>query len=373
MDPFLPDDRKVAAIRAMLPATGAGIFLDVATAGPLPAETATALREADDWELRVGRGGPDHGADTELRREEAGGVVAAILGVTPDRVLTTSGVRAATAAVLGSLSPATRALAVAPGVEPAVAEAARGVAAARGWLVADATDVPGGVALVPAVRADDGMPVDLPAVAARVHATGGLVVADLSLAAGATDLAALPALGADAAILATDRWLLGPDGTAAAWLAPALGSPPLERAFTLADPLPRRAALGLGRSLGWLLMYVGLPWAVAQTRAAATHLRARLAAIEGVTLLGLPDEPAALSSFSIAGWEAEAAADELGKRVFAITGRAPGWIRASVGAWSTIEELDRFAGAVAELAAHTPDTLPRRQPLTILGGGHAHG
>jgi selenocysteine lyase/cysteine desulfurase len=120
-------------------------------------------------------------------------------------------------------------------------------------------------------------------------------------------------------------------------------------------------------------MYVGLPWAVAQTGAAATHLRGRLAAIEGVTLLGLPDEPAALSSFAIAGWEADAAADELGKRVFAITGRAPGWIRASVGAWSTIEELDRFAGAVAELAAHTPDTLPRRRPLTILGGGHAHG
>lgn len=373
MDPFLPDDRKVAAIRTLLPATGAGIFLDVASAGPLPAETATALREADDWELRVGRGGPDHPADAELRRQEAAGVVAAILGCSPDRVLTTMGARAATIAVLGALTPATRALAIAPGVEPVIAAAARTTAAARGWLVADATDAPGGVTLVPKVRADDGMPVDIAEAAARIHGSGGLVVADLTMAAGATDLGPLPGLGIDAAILATDRWLLGPDGTAAAWLSPGLGAMAMDRAAALSDPLPRRAALGLGRSLGWLLMYVGLPWAVAQTGAAAAHLRARLATIDGVTLLGLPGEPAALSAFAIDGWEADAAADELGKRIFAITGRAPGWIRASVGAWSTIDELDRFAGAVAELAAHTPETLPRRPALTILGQGHGHG
>jgi selenocysteine lyase/cysteine desulfurase len=373
MDPFLPDDRKVAAIRTLLPATGAGIFLDVATAGPLPAETATALREADDWELRVGRGGPDHPADADLRREEAAGVVAAILGGSPDRVLATMGARAATIAVLGALTPTTRALGISLGVEPAIADAARREAAARGWLVADATDVPGGVALVAAVRADDGMPVDVGAIADRVHASSGLVVVDLSMAVGATHLGPVAALGADAALLATDRWLLGPDGTAAAWLAPGLGALAMERAAGLTDPLPRRMALGLARSLGWLLMYVGLPWAVARTRSAAAHLRSRLAAIKGVTLLGIADEPAALSAFTIDGWEADAAADELGKRVFAITGRAPGWIRASVGAWSTSEELDRFAAAVAELAAHTPETLPRRQPLTILGQGHGHG
>ncbi|MCC7017921.1 MAG: hypothetical protein IT564_12030, partial [Rhodospirillales bacterium] len=71
MDPFLADEQRVAAIRAALPATGAGIFLDVASAGPLPAETDRALREADEWQLRVGRGGPDHATDAEQRRDEA--------------------------------------------------------------------------------------------------------------------------------------------------------------------------------------------------------------------------------------------------------------------------------------------------------------
>ena len=42
--PFLPDEEKVAAIRAELVATGAGIYLDAATAGPLPNETARAMR-----------------------------------------------------------------------------------------------------------------------------------------------------------------------------------------------------------------------------------------------------------------------------------------------------------------------------------------
>ncbi len=372
MDPFLADEQRVAAIRAALPATGAGIFLDVASAGPLPAETDRALREADEWQLRVGRGGPDHAADAEQRRDEASGVVAAILGAVPDRVLTTMGVRTVTGAVLGALMPATASLTVAPGVEPTMAHAARTFAAARGWSIADASDAPGGVSFVPAVRADDGMPADLGAHAARVRAAGGLLVADVTLAAGTTDLA-VSDLGADAVLLATDRWLLGPDGTAAAWLAPHLGDRALERARALVDPLPRREALGLGRSLGWLLMVVGLPWAVARTRLCATHLRSALAAIEGVTIKGSAAEPAALTVFSIAGWDADVAADELGRRIFAITGRGPDAIRASVGPWSTLAELDRFSAAAAELAAHTPETLPRRPPLAILGQGHQHG
>ena len=58
VDPFLPDDAKIAAIQESLPSTGSGIRLDATIAGPFPAETARALQEADDWELRVGRGGP---------------------------------------------------------------------------------------------------------------------------------------------------------------------------------------------------------------------------------------------------------------------------------------------------------------------------
>lgn len=366
MDPFLPDDQKVAAVRALLPATGAGIYLDVPTAGPLPAETDRALREADDWELRVGRGGPDHAADAELRRDEARGVLAAVLGTTPDRVLPLMGVRAAISSALDLLEPVDAELTIVEGTEPAVADAARGIAAARGWRMRDGEGLGRGVVVAPAVGADDGTLVDLRALAGRVHAGGGLLLVDLSYGAGATDVV-LSTLGADAAVLATDRWLLGPDGTAAAWLpSAATGS-----ADVLVDPLPRRSALGVGRSVGWLLMYVGLPWAMARTAAMALHLRAALAAIPGVLLRGPADLVTPVTVFTIGGWTADEAGDELGRRVFAITGRTPDGsaLRVGVGCWTTTAELDRFAAAVAELAAHTPDTLPRKAPITVLGGG----
>jgi hypothetical protein len=38
-----------------------------------------------------------------------------------------------------------------------------------------------------------------------------------------------------------------------------------------------------------------------------------------------------------------------------------------VGFWNTEEELERFAGAVELLAAHTPDTIPARRTLAVLG------
>src|SRR3990172_6792302 len=56
--PLQPDPEKLAAIRAALPATGAGIYLNTGTSGPLPAATVSAMRELEDWEERGGGGGP---------------------------------------------------------------------------------------------------------------------------------------------------------------------------------------------------------------------------------------------------------------------------------------------------------------------------
>jgi selenocysteine lyase/cysteine desulfurase len=74
-------------------------------------------------------------------------------------------------------------------------------------------------------------------------------------------------------------------------------------------------------------------------------------------------------TFRIRGWPAETALDELGARVFAIARSIPtiDAIRISVGFFNTEAEVERFAGAVELLAAHTPDSLPPRSRLTILG------
>ena len=72
----------------------------------------------------------------------------------------------------------------------------------------------------------------------------------------------LAGLGADAVVLSADRWLLGPEGTGALWLANGL---PDHVASLVAPGLPRTTLIGLARSVGWLEMYVGLEWIYERT------------------------------------------------------------------------------------------------------------
>jgi selenocysteine lyase/cysteine desulfurase len=78
---------------------------------------------------------------------------------------------------------------------------------------------------------------------------------------------------------------------------------------------------------------------------------------------------ATLVSFGIRGWTPQAALDELGARVFAIARTLPllDALRISVGFFNSEEELDRFVAGVRLLSEHTPETLPPRRTLPILG------
>ena len=82
--------QKVAALRAGLPATRAGIYLNTGTGGPLPAEAAAAMRGG---RRARARGRPSHAASRyeELlaRMDEARAVVAAVLGTDVDLVALT--------------------------------------------------------------------------------------------------------------------------------------------------------------------------------------------------------------------------------------------------------------------------------------------
>jgi L-cysteine/cystine lyase len=118
-------------------------------------------------------------------------------------------------------------------------------------------------------------------------------------------------------------------------------------------------------------MYVGLPWIHDRGQALAAAAFDRLAGIDGVTLLTPRERMATLVTFRIRDWPGEAAVAELGSRVFAITRTIPPLdaVRISVGFFNTDEELERFAEAVELLAAHTPETIPPKPRLTIVGQG----
>ncbi|MDQ3938639.1 MAG: aminotransferase class V-fold PLP-dependent enzyme [Chloroflexota bacterium] len=385
VDPLLPDAEKVAALRELLPATGAGIYLDTATQGPLPGETAAAMREAEEWELRVGRATAGREEDVAQRAEEARAVVAALITADPaeislshglgealagaiwatdwkpgDRILTTS---VGVPATVGSLSGLLRPL----DVTHDVAYVGVGNDDAQIAELLNAAMTPRTRALVvPHVAASTGTRMPLHAVADLSRRHGASLIVDASQAAGAVPLEAA-GLGADFMCLATDTWALGPEGTGALWSA-RRGEGDVGTAFVGPDGLPRTTLLGLARSVGWLAMYVGLDWALDRSVRLAAWLHAALAELDGVELLTPVERMATIVTFRLTAWSPEEVAEELGRRVFAILRPIPalGALRASVAWFNSEPELERFVRAVAELGRYTPATLPRRPSLTVM-------
>ncbi|HTS14493.1 MAG TPA: aminotransferase class V-fold PLP-dependent enzyme [Candidatus Sulfotelmatobacter sp.] len=379
--PFQPDPEQVAAIRAALPATGAGIFLDTATAGPLPVEGLKAMRELLAYEERVGRADVDSAEAFEERAGETRAVLATLLAADPDAFTLVPGTTTAIAwAAAAAPARAGQRVVTTDHEHPAVAAVLEGAAARAGLAVrqvaldaddttlvarfAAAVDEATCLLVVSHVTWDTGrvLPVaDLVALARR--SSGAVTVIDGAQAVGAiaTDV---PAIGPDVYAVSGYKWLLGPHGVGAVWRsarATALGPLP-------ASALHRPSVVGLGRSVGWLEMYVGLPWALARAATLTATVRQALGAIEGVELLTGGGLSSPLVAFRIRGWPAETARAALARRVFAVCAALPHQdaIRISVGWFNTASELARFAGAVAELAAATPATLPERPRLVVL-------
>ncbi len=362
----MPDAEKVAAVREALPAVAAGIYLDTPVAGPIPAELAAAMAEIAGWELTTGRAGRDRAEEALARIDEARAAVATILALGLDEVALVHGhadaVRRVTAAA--APGPATRVVHAAD--ETAIDALPEALARGAPLVVVDLVSPTSG-ALLPVARAT-----------AVAHAAGALALVDVGQAAGAIRLDPR-ALGADLVVARTDTWLLGPQGLAvlggrrdllqlvvpaddAGWGTDSRG------ASDSADfHLP--SVVGLARSCGWLSMYVGLEWIETHGRALAAAAVLRLSGIPGVTVVTPADALATIVAFRIAGWAADDALDELGRRVFllASSDSSMDTIRIGTAFFNTTDELDRLAEAVELLASHTPDTLPRRAPLTILG------
>ena len=369
---------RVRALREVLTATGAGIYLATHVAGPVPAETLTAVHESDELELRIGRVGRDRPDDLEQREKEARAVAAAAIKASPERVVLAHGVPEATRAIALELlarseKAVPRVIAIA-GLEQAVVDAVRSVAEAVGAdfdLLAQAPQILAAdveLVVMSHVQPDGGLN-DVTRVAETVHKADAQLLLDAGMSVGALPLE-VGSLGADGLIAATHRWLLGPDAMALAWLAPGLGEDLPGRLRQSTGPFGRGALLALARSVGWLLMYIDLPWAVTRTRYLAKELYGAIAGIDGIEISADPAAHGALIGIRIEGWDAEQAADELSRSVFAIVDVDPDAdvIRASVGAWNREDELDRFVERLAELAEHTPETLPRKPSLTVLSG-----
>ncbi len=405
----MSDADKLAAVRAAMPSLSAAIQLNTGSAGPIPAEVAAAMRELEDYERDFGRAQYEYYLDSMQRMDEARAAVAAVLGGDLDEVAIT---HAATDGMnLGTWAVDWRDGGVAVttchehpgGVGPLYAVCDRfGVEVRHAEFAGDASDdeilaqfdrlVTPGTKLVSLshVLWTTGLVMPVARIAAVAHDRGALVIVDGAQAAGAIPVNVRD-LGIDMYAIPAQKWLLGPEGLGALWarreLVPSLGATFAgyfsfaridsrgnrelhldARRFQVTN-YHRPSVLGMARAIGWLSMFVGLEFVHRRGAAMAGRAADLLAAIDGVTLLTPRDRMAGLVTFQVAGWSPDGAMEELAARTFCIIRTLPlvDALRISVGFWTTEEELDRFVEGVRLLASHTPETLPPRRTLTIVG------
>ncbi len=407
----MPDPEKLTAVREALPALSAGIYLNTGSVGPMPAETAAAMTDIANYERDLGRAHPDYFVESMARMDEARAGVAAVLGTDVGAVgLTHSTTDAMNAAALlpdwraggravttahehpGGVGPL-YALRDRDGIEIAFVDAGDDGDDDRTLAAFDAAITPATrLVSISHVLWTTGAVMPVARIAELAHDRGAIVVVDGAQAAGAIPFR-FDDLGADLYAVSAQKWLLGPEGMGALVVdrasmerfTPSLGGHfSFERADSTGDAAwwndarrfessgyHRPSVVGMARSIGWLSMYVGLDFVHRRGMALAAGAAARLASIPGVTVLTPTHAMATLVTFRIAGWPAGQALDELGSRVFAIARTIPSLdaLRISVGFFNSEEELERLAEAVALLAAHSPETMPPRRVLAILGDG----
>jgi L-cysteine/cystine lyase len=403
------DRERLAALRAGLPATRAGIYLNTGSAGPLPDEAAAAMAEVADRELAVGRATRESFEELVARMDEARAVVAAVLGTEMDLVALTHSTTEGINLALGTIDwrPGDRAVTTSlehPGVtgplallrdrlgaEVVEAEIGDGGDDARTMAALEAAAAGGRTRAIVAshVAWSTGALLPAAAIAALAHGCGAVGILDGAQSAGAIPLA-VDEIGADFYAVSGQKWLLGPDGTGALAVRRGLvGSalPPVGGYLAASAPyavgrealwpdarrfetagMHKPSIVGLARSAGWLSMFVGLPWACERAARLAAGGAERLAGTPGVTVVTPRARMATLVSFRVAGWSAEEVAVALRRRVHAIVRSIPGLdaVRLSVAFFTTEDELRRVLDAVEELAAHTPATLPARPAIEFL-------
>lgn len=406
-----PDADRLAAVRAALPALEAGIYLNTGSVGPLPAETAAAMTEMSAYELTTGRAHEDYFGETLQRMAEARAAVAAVLVADVGDIAlthsTTDGMNIGTWAI--DWKAGDRAVTTSlehPGGIGALYQSRDRVGAELAFVDVDPDADPDAVlaafdaaidertrlVAVSHVQWATGAVLPIAGIAEIAHARGAILVIDGAQSAGAIPID-LAATGADVYAIPAQKWLLGPEGMGAVAVAPGVRDrlqPTLGGYFSFetidsagvavrwpdarrfeASNFHRPSVVGMARSIGWLSMFVGLDWVYERGAAMARLAADRLAAIDGVELVTPRERMATLVTFRITGWTARAALDELGARVFAIARTIPviDALRISVGFFTSESELQRFVDTVALLATHSPDTLPPRRRLTILGEG----
>ena len=357
-----------AAFRAEFPVLQRLAYLNAGSDGPVPRRAAEAAAARTRRELELGRSGPEHAESLAELREGLRSAAAGLLGCDAEEVAltrsTTDGVNTVLSGLdLGRGSEVLTAPDEHPGILAPLAALARrsGVRIRAVPFDALAGEIGPDTALV---------------ACSHVSWTSGRIVAAPTLAAsgvpvlldGAQGVGAVPvdvrALGCDFYAASGQKWLCGPDGSGylyvrrerlesvkCPWPSFACLSDPARAADLLLHPDARRFDQGgmAGPPAAWarasLDVLADAGWAWVHERAA--RLAAGLAALLAERGAPMVERDAS----TLVAWEdpaAPATVERLHGEGFVVRSLAGGTrVRASVGAWSSEDELEALAASVS--------------------------
>jgi selenocysteine lyase/cysteine desulfurase len=350
------------AFRAEFPVLERVAYLNAGSDGPIPRRAAEAAAARIDRELARGRAGSEHWGSLEEMAAALRGRVAALMGCDPAELALTS-------STTDGVNSVIRALALGPGDQVLTSDEEHpGVLAP---LAAASRERGFEVRFAPLGRIADGIGPRTALVAcSHVSWVGGRVVDTAALRAaqvpvlldGAQGLGAIPVdvreLDCDFYAASGQKWLCGPDGSGYLYVRRERASElaaPWPSYFSLAQPerafgLPWHAGarrfdlLRSGPSLAWSLAALDVlevP-SLAALHERAVSLAERLA--DSLAAHGIELAPRGRST--LVSWRsgdagaAVARHAEQGVVVRDLPGRR--LVRASVGAWTSEEELDRL-------------------------------
>jgi len=379
------DATRIAAVREQLPSCSAGgLYLNVGGAGPLPRVACAAVEAAMDRALVAGRATLDAVAEMEATAEGVRARAAKVIGAGDTEIaLTGNTTQGIDVAVWGyDWRPGDEVVTTAlehPGVSVPLGMLARRVGVrVRHVAPGDAGDLAGAVERLTTPRTrmvvtshvayGTGEVLDVAGAAEAAHAVGALCVVD-----GAQSVGAIPVnvstLGVDVYAFPAHKWLYGPEGLGAVWVAPeatgrlhptfsgyesGTGHTPdgdidlHEGARRYEMSTPPMALLGAwSAGLDWM-EGLGWEWIHARIRTGHARARAALGALPGVHVI-TPDGPqAGLVSFAVEGHEAAAACAALAADGVLVRWlEYPPALRASIGFHWCDDDIERLTRAVA--------------------------
>jgi len=393
---------NIAELRDSMSVTRDTIYLNTGWAGPSPEPVVTRIQRVLDEERSAG---PASLAGLRLWkevREQAQAAVAALLNVDAEEILLTHGTTEGVYVVLYGFPWRPGDELVTCDLEhPAIATAAAvlgeryGVSIRKLQVPPDAAEADMAelfsAAMGPQTRMvalshvqySCGLRLPVRSIADAAHRVGALLLIDGAQTAGQIPLD-LRQLGADFYAISGQKWLLGPEGTGALFVAHALSRSlePLLTTHSLADawdrhvepfvgrgyPLRRFSAASQNTALvaGFaeavsLLLETGIEVIEARANDMADRLRSRLAAIPGCSITGpmARDVSCGLVSVAVEGWPPSKLVDELWTR-WRIAARAVGYpaaVRFSVAAFNTEAEIDMTIDALRSLAGERPAVI----------------